>query len=54
MAWLREGAAAWLKEQTARAIDKAFGASHGELLLESTLWPNEVAQETDTTLLQDS
>ncbi len=37
--------AAWLREQAAQAIDKTLGVSNGELLLESTLWPNEVAQE---------
>jgi hypothetical protein len=43
---LREGAVAWLQEQAAQAIDKAFGVSKGELLLESALWPNEEAQKT--------
>ncbi len=46
VARLREGAPASLQEQSAQAIDKAFGVNHGELLLESTLWPNEAAQET--------
>jgi hypothetical protein len=46
LARLREGDAPWKKELAAQAIGEAFGASHGELLLESTLWPNEAAQET--------
>jgi hypothetical protein len=37
--------AAWLREQAAQAIDKTLGVSNGELLLESMLWPGEVAQE---------
>jgi hypothetical protein len=40
---------AWLKEQAARARDKALRVSNGELLLESTLWPNEAAQKTHNT-----
>jgi hypothetical protein len=46
LARLREGDGPWEKELSAQAIGEAFGASHGELLLESTLWPNEAAQET--------
>ena len=37
--------ATWLREQAAQAIDKTLGVSNGELLLESMLWPSEVAQE---------
>ncbi len=37
---------AWLREQASQALGKAFRASHGELLPESTLWPNKAAQET--------
>ncbi len=37
--------AAWLREQAAQAIDKTLGVSNSELLLESMLWPSEVAQE---------
>ncbi len=37
--------AAWLREKAAQAIDKTLGVSNGELLLESMLWPCEVAQE---------
>jgi hypothetical protein len=37
--------AAWLREQAAQAIDKTLGVSNGQLLLESMLWPSEVAQE---------
>jgi hypothetical protein len=36
----------WLREQASQALGKAFGASHGELLPESTLWPNKAVQET--------
>jgi hypothetical protein len=43
---LEEGAVAWLREQASQALGKAFGASHGELLPESTLWPSKAAQET--------
>ncbi len=39
-------AVAWLQEQDAQAIDRAFGVSKGELLLESALWLNEEAQKT--------
>jgi hypothetical protein len=34
-----------LREQAAQAIDKTLRVSNGELLLESMLWPSEVAQE---------
>jgi len=46
LARLREADAPWEKELAAQAIGEAFGASHGELLLESTLGPNEAAQVT--------
>ncbi len=40
---------AWLKEQAARARDKALRVSNGKLLLKSTLWPHEAAQKTHNT-----